>query len=157
MIQLGQRAKDKITGFSGVLTDRHSYLTGCDQYSITPPVNDEGEFCGLVSFDEGRIEILGPGPMQEAPPGTKPLTLGQQARDKVSGFAGILSARHSYLTGGDQYSLTPQVSEEGGFREIYRFDQERIEVTGRGILPAEVRPAADTRTGGPQPMAKPSK
>jgi len=32
--ELGKIAKDKITGFQGVLTARVEYLTGCNRYCI---------------------------------------------------------------------------------------------------------------------------
>jgi len=57
MLELGLEAQDKITGFKGILTARHQFLTGCDQYSICPRVNDKGEFPDLINFDENRIEI----------------------------------------------------------------------------------------------------
>ena len=66
MLKLGQEAKDKITGFKGILTARHQYITGCDQYAITP-IKEKGKDLGDVySFDEGRIEITGPGINEKA-------------------------------------------------------------------------------------------
>lgn len=35
--ELGNKAKDKITGFSGILTARIEFLTGCNRYCIQPP------------------------------------------------------------------------------------------------------------------------
>ena len=62
MIELGQEAKDKVTGFEGIITARHQYITGCDQYQLCPPgVDKENKLKDIYSFDEGRIEILGPG------------------------------------------------------------------------------------------------
>lgn len=34
--KLGLKAKDKITGFEGIITARCEYLTGCNQYCLTP-------------------------------------------------------------------------------------------------------------------------
>lgn len=60
MIELGKKARDKITGFEGVITGRAQYLTGCDQYVLAPPAKD-----GVASrgewFDEGRLEVTGEG------------------------------------------------------------------------------------------------
>lgn len=58
---LGKKAKDKITGFEGILTAKCSYLTGCDQYGITPPVDKDGKRQEVQWFDEGRIEVIGDG------------------------------------------------------------------------------------------------
>lgn len=59
-IELGQEAKDKVTGFNGILTCRIQYLTGCDHYGIAPRAVD-GKVNETAYFDEGRIEIIGPG------------------------------------------------------------------------------------------------
>lgn len=62
MIVLGQKARDKITGFAGIITGRAQYLYGCDQYVLAPPVNAvDGKIGDGQWFDEGRIEITGPG------------------------------------------------------------------------------------------------
>lgn len=60
MIELGKKAKDKITGFTGIITGRAQYLTGCDQYVIAPPAI-EGKLESSQWFDEGRVEIIGDG------------------------------------------------------------------------------------------------
>ena len=64
MIRLGFKAKDKITGFEGILIGKASYLYGCDQYAITPPVRD-GKTVDTQWFDEGRVEIIGSGILPE--------------------------------------------------------------------------------------------
>lgn len=69
---IGQKAKDKITGFQGILTGRASYLYGCDQYLINPPVDKEGKIGDACWFDEGRIEILGVGVTAESVSVEKP-------------------------------------------------------------------------------------
>ena len=58
---LGKKAKDKITGFEGIITSRHEYLTGCAQYGIQPQIDKDGKVPDKAYFDEGRIEITGEG------------------------------------------------------------------------------------------------
>jgi hypothetical protein len=60
-LELGQEGKDKITGFKGILTSRVEYLTGCNQYGITPSIGTDGKLGEIHYFDEGRIEIIVPG------------------------------------------------------------------------------------------------
>jgi hypothetical protein len=59
VIELGLKAKDKITGFEGIITGRSQYLYGCDQYCIVPPAK-ESKMEDAQWFDEGRIQVLGP-------------------------------------------------------------------------------------------------
>lgn len=63
MITLGHKAKDRISGFSGTITGRAQYLTGCDQYLIRPSVGADGAFRGGEWFDENAIEVLDGDPL----------------------------------------------------------------------------------------------
>jgi regulator of extracellular matrix RemA (YlzA/DUF370 family) len=60
MITLGQKAKDKVTGFEGIIVAKVQYLYGCDQYGLTPPAKD-GKVGDTQYFDEGRVEVTGRG------------------------------------------------------------------------------------------------
>ena len=62
---LGREAKDKITGFTGIITCHCRYLTGCDQYGLTPKVNKDGKTTDSQWFDEGRIELIGCGILEK--------------------------------------------------------------------------------------------
>lgn len=71
MIKLGKKARDKITGFEGIVTGRAQYLTGCDQYSLAPPAKD-GSINRSEWFDEGRLEVIGDGIEPETVAGPRP-------------------------------------------------------------------------------------
>lgn len=55
---LGKEAKDKITGFKGVITGHAEYLTGCDQYLLQPNCDDVKKYPESNWFDEGRVDFL---------------------------------------------------------------------------------------------------
>ena len=57
MVQLGDKVKDTITGFSGVVTGYVKYITGCNQALITPPVGKDGVYKDARWFDEQRLII----------------------------------------------------------------------------------------------------
>lgn len=57
----GKEVRDKVTGFTGICTGQTRWMYGCDQYCITPKVDDKGK-CGESQwFDDGRIEAIGDG------------------------------------------------------------------------------------------------
>ncbi len=58
--KLGIEAKDKVTGFKGIIMGYAQYLTGCDQYVIQPLCDEKklGDYPDSSWFDEGRIETL---------------------------------------------------------------------------------------------------
>ena len=56
---LGFPARDKITGYSGVVSSICFDLYGCVQAALSPPVNDKGEIPDDRWFDVSRLEISG--------------------------------------------------------------------------------------------------
>lgn len=61
MKNFGKLAKDKVTGFEGIITAKVDYMYGCAQYCLTPRVSEGGKREEAEYFDEGRIEIIGEG------------------------------------------------------------------------------------------------
>jgi hypothetical protein len=57
IMNLGAKVKDKITGFEGITTGKASYITGCDQFLVQPPVKN-GDFVEGRWFDIGRLDII---------------------------------------------------------------------------------------------------
>lgn len=55
--QLGDRARDRITGFEGVVTGTCRYLTGCDQLLLAPQSRD-GDFKESHWFDRDRCVVV---------------------------------------------------------------------------------------------------
>lgn len=58
MPKLGDNVKDKITGFTGIVTARTEWLYGCIRYIVQPSSLFEGKPIEPVSFDEGQLEVV---------------------------------------------------------------------------------------------------
>lgn len=63
--ELGKKAKDKITGFEGILTARCEFLTGCNRYCIQPTELKDGKPIDSIYFDEAQIQIISDGISQK--------------------------------------------------------------------------------------------
>lgn len=59
-IELGSRAKDAVTGFSGIVTGYCRHLTGCDTYGLDPGVDKEGKLSDnrIMWFDVNRLIVI---------------------------------------------------------------------------------------------------
>ena len=55
--ELGAEAKDSITGFKGIITGHAEYITGCDQYLLTPKVSEVGKLVESGWYDENRVIV----------------------------------------------------------------------------------------------------
>jgi hypothetical protein len=58
--KLGQKVKDTITDFEGIVMGYHKWITGCDQYTILPK-SEGGKASEGATFDEGRLVKVGVG------------------------------------------------------------------------------------------------
>lgn len=59
MIELGQKAEDKVTNFYGVIVARAEHLHGTDKYLLQPPCTPgSNAILKAEWFDETRVRIL---------------------------------------------------------------------------------------------------
>jgi len=65
MTHLGKTLQDKITGFKGIAIGHCTYLTGCNQYGLAPPVSSEGKILDTQWFDETRLNVIDNGITKE--------------------------------------------------------------------------------------------
>ena len=64
---LGMEVKDKVTGFSGVVTTLSFDLYGCIQTIVTPKVDKEGNIPDGRWFDIARLTVTSDVPAMESP------------------------------------------------------------------------------------------
>jgi hypothetical protein len=64
---LGLKVKDKVTGFSGVVTGVSFDLYGCIQAIVNPGMGKDGKLQEQVWLDVERLEILSPIPVMNPP------------------------------------------------------------------------------------------
>lgn len=58
MIKLGDKVKDKISGFTGIAVSRIEYINGCIQYGVKPRVKKNGEMPDIQYIDEKQLSII---------------------------------------------------------------------------------------------------
>lgn len=57
-VELGDRAKDTISGFQGVVTAEYNYLNGCRRLQLNPETLHEGKPIDGFVFDEAQVEVV---------------------------------------------------------------------------------------------------
>lgn len=78
--------------------------------------------------------------------------LGQTVKDRLTGFAGVVTARVEYLTGCAQVCVQPGMKADGDFREARYFDETRIEVTDATPIVIEGASTTDGADSPPPPI-----
>ena len=71
-IKLGQRVKDKVTGFKGIAIAKCEYLNGCVQFDIAPVVNEKGETMKNQWIDQQQLQVVDHGILPKPKPDPKP-------------------------------------------------------------------------------------
>ena len=57
-IELGQKVKDMVTGFTGIATARTEWMNGCVRYCVEAKMLKDGR-CIELWVDEDRLELVG--------------------------------------------------------------------------------------------------
>lgn len=58
-VSLGDRVRDTVNGFVGIVTGRAEYLYGCVQVLVSPTVLDkDGKQLDSAWIDEGRVDVI---------------------------------------------------------------------------------------------------
>ena len=58
MVNLGDKVRDVVTDFEGIVIGRVEYLTGCNQCLVTPKIDKDGKRQTGEWFDEQRLQVL---------------------------------------------------------------------------------------------------
>ena len=59
-IKLGDKVRDRVTGFKGIAVGKTTWLTGCDRITVQPEgVTKEGKLFETFSFDVDTLEVVG--------------------------------------------------------------------------------------------------
>lgn len=57
-VEMGDKVRDAITGFTGVVTGRCEYVSGCNQALVAPGVKEDGTFVESMWLDDDRLEVI---------------------------------------------------------------------------------------------------
>lgn len=60
MVNLGDKVKDLVTGFTGIAVGKTTWLYGCHRISVQPLVDKEGKMVDALTFDEPQLEVIKP-------------------------------------------------------------------------------------------------
>lgn len=60
-IQLGNRVKDIVTGFTGIASSKIEYLNGCVQFGVKPKVEKDGKMPEIYYIDVQQLEFVDEG------------------------------------------------------------------------------------------------
>lgn len=144
---LGHKAKDIITNLEGIITAQAEFQYAPMRYELTPnKLNKDGVAPKSVWLDEERLKV---GRKFVTPTeAVSTVTLGQDGKDTITGFSGIITGRYTFLNGCIRLEITPKTLKDGAPVDPEVFDERRLEGhTEAPVPPAGPRP-------GPTPYSR---
>jgi len=57
-IQLGDKVRDKVSGFTGIAVCRADWISGCLRYTVQAPAKKDGTLQECQSFDVEQLEVV---------------------------------------------------------------------------------------------------
>ena len=96
----GFKAKDKITGYEGIVNSHYVYLYNVDRIGIQSQELNDGQPKESVYFDINQIEFIGDAPVIEPVKLIdNPFKLGDLVEDELSNYQGKITAFGYWLNG----------------------------------------------------------
>ena len=149
-IEIGDLAKDELTGFEGVVIGRTFWLTNCDRLTLQPrTLTKDGEPQKPVSFDIMHCKRLKKSvvPVVEKLWDTKSeIALGDTARDSITGFEGTVIARTIWIASADNILIQP-----AGLKDSQPHEPKWFNPTHLTLVKKLNPPAPKENRGGPMP------
>lgn len=81
------------------------------------------------------------------------IRLGDEVRDRITGFQGVVVAKHTYLEGCARFTVQPPIDNEGKLPESHTFDEVILEVTASQkvkIKIGDLKQTKENHPGGPE-------
>ena len=128
MIAFGTKAKDTLTGFSGTVIALVQYLNGCVSYQIQPETKHDGdtpptEPTKKIWVDAHDLEADDDGKKVDS---LFAIGFGDKAREKVTGFKGVITIRYAYANGSRRYAVQPTKLKKGYPQKDRIFDEQEL-------------------------------
>lgn len=152
MSLLGWKVKDKISGYVGIVQGYTQYYGGVVQADVQS-VGDGKTIPQAYFIDVGSLVAQGTKPVVTGAGVHQPLkaNLGDEARDIVTGFKGIVTILTWYFNGCTKYTLSEKYRADAKDPLAVEFSmlEARVEVTK-----PVAKPVTKAKTGGPSVPSK---
>lgn len=132
-LEFGYKCRDIITGFEGILKTRIVHITGCDRVELVGGNKEEDkqyiDVPVLKIIDEGVYSELKDLECNKYNDVDEALyDFGVLAKDKLTGFEGVIVAKSIGISGDISYGLSPKFEKSSKNNDAIWFDEGRIEI-----------------------------
>lgn len=146
-ILLGQKVRDKVTGFTGIVDHIGEYMFQCRSIGIRGALTKTGTLLDIEMIDEPQLEIVTKKPIMEVEVPEPLYAFGQEVVDTITGYKGTIVARAVYLNGCARVALQPKHDpKKEKITTGTWFSEEQVKPIGKKLPLTKEKEA---KTGGP--------
>lgn len=112
-VNLGNVARDAVTGLEGTVVSRTELLNGNIQYTLQPKGKPRSEkLPDAYNFDIDTLEFIGDGVIKATQPPEIDIKLGDQVEDVITKATGIVTSIITFLNGCVYVTLTQKLKDK---------------------------------------------
>lgn len=140
MIRLGNKVKDKVTGFTGIATCMTHIYGGTVQFGVQPLANTEKQELPESKYiDDITLIVVDDGIANETPPADDTVTilLGEEVEDLVTGARGVVTEIITHLNGCVFLYVISKIQKEMEKAVVTYTTHKRFKRVGPGLLAAK--------------------
>jgi hypothetical protein len=149
-ISVGDKVRDRVTGFTGIATGKAIDIIGCVRYTIEGAYDGKQEDSPALLVDWQVIEVLKNGAIPYVQQPYKPgFAIGDKVKDQISGFEGIAVRVIHFINGCSH--VTVERGKEDGSPESVQGPWQRYKLveTDAFVLPDTAVEPSRKSNGGP--------
>jgi len=112
-VELGDLAKDTITGFIGVVKYHSKYMHNCDAFGLQPQDLKDGVPIDVKQFDAPGVVVCKKKVVDVMPAAPMTFNFGDVVSDTLSDFKGIVTAYSAWVSGCNRVGVQASKLKDG--------------------------------------------
>lgn len=151
-ILLGQRVREKLTGFEGIAVMSSLNLVGIERISVLSGIGKDGKMGEEFGFDINQLEVTDEKQVLKPKTPPKPrFQFRELVRDPITGYEGRVTVRSIHINGCVKIGVQGPVNKHGKVPETEYFEEPILEsIEPRVLTKKEIKEEKQLRkTGGP--------
>jgi hypothetical protein len=160
-VALGDKVKDIISGFTGIVAGWQQHLHGCDRLEVEPTdLKDDGGLKDAFIFDVVRLTVLEKNavPVIAPKPEYDKFVVGAKIKDRITGSEGIVGVRVTKFGGDVSLILEPgKLTPDGKPVEPIFAAASRFDFIAPEPVPVAPEAPKEGKRGGPSTSLSPTK
>lgn len=125
-IKLGDKVKDKITGFEGIVVSHTVFVAGCERIGVQSQELHEGKPVSVQLFDAPNLNIIEKNVISTPEFEKNKISMGDRCVDTITKFKGIATSVTQEITGEQRIGITPEAKSDGKPAEGYLFSASHV-------------------------------